>query len=189
MKNNTNIKNVLKRTLCLALMLTIAFSFSRPITVEAKTKTVNVTKRDWTTKAALANKGAKVVKKGVNYNVVMKKKIDNSWYRGYLKFTAPQTRTYTIKCTGLRASDGDYMNGHVSPMVYSRYGRDTLTYPGIKTKGGSQTGLHIATKNSGTALYTRTGKIKLQQGQVCYLYISLLGHRDTKSCSFKLNIK
>ncbi len=188
MKNKANIKNVLKRSLILALMLTIAFSFSRPINVEAKTKTVQVTKREWTSKASKANKGAKVVKKG-SYNVVMKKKNKLNWYRGYLKFTAPQTRSYSITASGLKANDGQFINGHVSPMVYSRYGRDSLTFPGIKTKGGSNTGLHIGSKTSGDALYSRTGKIKLQQGQVCYFYISMLGHYTSKSCSFKLVIK
>ncbi len=188
MKNKTNFKNVLKRTLCLALMLTIAISFSKPINVEAKTKTVTVKKLDFTTKASKANKKAIAIKKG-SYNVVMNKKNSYSWYRGYLKFTAPQTRTYTITASGLKASDGQFINGHVSPLVYSKYGRDSLTYPSIKTKGGKKTGLHIGSKNSGDALYSRTGKIKLQQGQVCFLYMSLLGSSSSKSCSFSLVIK
>ena len=165
-----------------ALMLTAVFQ----VNAFAGTKTVKPKNQAFTTSHSTAERKSKTVKKGT-YKVKLSPKKGKA--QGYLKFKAPKTGTYTFTVSGL-TTNSNYGNGHVSFEVINSYNSNYITTVKVKTNGGKNTALFVATKNATTGdkvyrtLKSRYGKLRLQKNQTVYIHFYMLS-----TTSFKLNIK
>jgi len=109
-------------------------------------------------------------------------------FSGYMKFTAPTTKTYSFTISNVRSNTGRYACGFGYVMRYSGYG-DSIGQVPVSTKGGSNTTMWFASrKSSGGFIPKRTGKITLNQGETVYLYLSASSSLS-KSVSLKYTIK
>ena len=186
MRTKTNtMMGTMKRVLSLVLAFLIVFTLSSPVNASAKTKSISLKKASFTTSGSVAASKAKTVKKGT-YKVTLKKK--NGSFCGYMKFTAPTTKTYSFTISNVRSNTGHYACGFGYVMRYSGYG-DSIGQVPVSTKGGSSTPMWFASrKSSGGFIPKRTGKITLNQGETVYLYLSA-SSSSTKSVSLKYTIK
>ncbi len=186
MRTKTNtMMGTMKRVLSLVLAFLIVFTLSAPVNASAKTKSIKLKNSTFTTSATVAASKAKTVKKGT-YKVTLKKKGYN--YSGYMKFTAPTTKTYSFTISNVRSNTGRYVCGFGYVMRNSGYA-DNIGQVAVSTKGGSQSAMQFASKGSSVGYITkRTGKITLNQGETVYLYLSAASSLS-KSVSLKYTIK
>ena len=93
---------------------------------------------------------------------------------GYLKFTAPSTKTYQFTFSDMT---GKYtMEGYVQ--FYKKASNNSVQTFNVSTAGGKTDTLWLAIngiehqggKLKNRPLQTRTGKVKLKKGQVIYMY-------------------
>lgn len=140
----------------------------------AAKKAKTVKKAKFCTATATINKKALKVKKGTT-------KLNFKGGQGYLKFTAPATKTYKFTFSGVQCAN--YGGASAFVEVQTPYSSDTsysfLT--NVKTKGGKSNTLWLAYKGHSFNYYSsnlarpiakRTGSIKLTQGQDIYFYFS-----------------
>ena len=143
------------------------------MTVTASAKTKKLKNADFDTNTAKVSKKATTIKKG-SYTFKF-----GSKHKGYLKFKAPKTATYTFTLSGLKSRK--YNCGYWYIMTENSYNPAYISNNQVKTQGGSMYSLYYATKNStyGEKKYrylkSRYGKIKLSQGQTAYIYIFCTG--------------
>lgn len=179
-------KNCLKRALIMTLA-TILLIGTFAVTADAAMKRT-VKKQNNTYSTSKANKKASKVKKGTT-NLVFTKGA------GYLKFTAPSTKTYSftfsnIKTKGVGPQVGFYKKVKNNPKKLQMYG--------IKTKGGESSWLWLLPTREKESdgdtwkvrfmqpLHKRTGKLKLKKGEVVYIW---LGSDEPTKTTAKLVIK
>ncbi len=186
MRTKTNtMMGTMKRVLSLVLAFLIVFTLSSPVNASAKTKSITLKNAKFTTSGTVAAKKAKTVKKGT-YKVTLKRKGYD--YHGYMKFTAPKTKTYSFTISNVTPNGGRYACGYGYVMRYSGYG-DSIGQVPVSTKGGKQSAMYFASRrSSGGFITNRTGKITLNQGETVYLYLSCSASLS-KSVSLKYTIK
>lgn len=170
------------------LFLAFVFAFGLMAVTASAAKKIPVKKlknQGFTTTKSVANKKAVSVKKGT-YTIKMGTKSS-----GYLKFKAPKTKSYKFTFSKLKTNTS-YTCGHAYIMTDSKYGNGYITYATMKTQGGSNSVLWLATKNSSTSVHkkdrflaSRYGTIKLTKGQVVYIYLNIVNPKT----SLRLNIK
>ena len=183
----SNFTAVVKRVLSIMLVFVLMVSFTGTINAEAKTKKISLKYCNFSGLVDYheVEPFAKSVKKGT-YNVTIQCK--KGWANGYLKFTAPASKTYKITASKLSTGKGKFANGHVSFMKVDSYGG--LAYTDGVVKGQKQSAMHIASRKTGIVPASLSGKIYLEQGETLYIYNSFLySARNTKKGSFKLVIK
>ncbi len=189
---------ILKRALTLLMVATILVTLSNPLTVQAKVKTVKpkAVHNIANTYESYAKSVSKKVTKGTT-RVYLKQYMALS-YGGCIRFTAPKTKTYTFKISGLKhpAKKGTLMGGMTfySPNEYT----DRLLFKYVKTKGGTSERLNVANpkpkglyySNATQVYYTsRTGKVKLKKGETIYMEVGMTTHKfSKKSMYFTLKI-
>lgn len=186
MRTEKKFRGILKSVLSFVLVFAIAFAFVNPMTVSAKTKNISVKYRDYTSNRDAAAKKATTVKTGT-YNVALAGK--NGWHRGYVKFTAPKSKTYAFTLSNVSSDSGKFTNGYVNIMKFNgRY----ISSSKVSTQGGKTYTLWVANKNQGSGTSgcrtSRTGKVHINQGETVYLYLSLL-EPSSKKAYLTLNIK
>lgn len=162
-------RKILRKSVLLMLVLSLLVG-GMVTTTFAATKSLK--KQGFTTSTSTADKKAITVKKGTTTVKLSKKGT------GYLKFKATATKTYSFKLSGLKSGNGRYSCGYF--YVMRKYGTagQYIGQEKLKTYGGKNSALYVATKNgtTGKKLYryrtSRTGKIKLNKGETVYLYFS-----------------
>lgn len=184
-------KRIMKKLMVLgmAAMLTAAAGASY-----ASAKTVTVKSYDFTTKLSSAKKMAKKVTKGTT-TLVLTAKSKNYASSGFVKFTAPKTKTYKFtfsSAKGIGEGKGDTFTGFNYIMTSTPYGSIGQTM--VTTQGGKATALWTGSTNRKVYtdeklvdrnLHSRYGKIRLKKGQTVFLYM----YHSCKKVSLKLNIK
>jgi len=159
-------------SLCLMAMLTVFML--RP--AQADAAVTKVKKQSFTTSPSVANKKATKIKKGKTYTLQFSPE-------GFVKFTAPKTKTYKFTFSNLKSvgKSGSDINHSYITFYMNKYGTSLSGVTSVKTKGGTTSTLWVCTKYSyslsrvstvrtGTSLPTRTGSVKLAKGQTIYLY-------------------
>lgn len=178
-------KRFFKRSLVMTLV-TVLLIGTFAISADAVMKRT-VKKANFTTSLSSANKKATKVKKGTT-NLTYTKG------RGYVKFTAPSTKTYSFTFSNLKVS-GDCA-AHVNIMKKSKYDSKRLDYTKVSTKGGKNDVLWLVSTGfredtAGTVkdrfLHKRTAKFKLKKGETVYVYFSSSDNKHKHT--MKLNIK
>ena len=163
-------RKILRKSVLLMLVMSLLVG-GMVTTTFAATKSLK--KQGFTTSTSTADKKAITVKKGTTTVKLSKKGT------GYLKFKATATKTYSFKLSGLKSGNGRYSCGYF--YVMRKYGTagQYIGQEKLKTYGGKNSALYVATKNSTYStkkLYqyrtSRTGKIKLNKGEMVYLYFS-----------------
>ncbi len=186
MRTEKKFRGILKTVLSFVLVFAIAFAFVNPMTVSAKTKNIKVKYRDFTTSVGTAAKKATTVKTG-NYRVAIDGK--KGWHRGYVRFTAPKSKTYSFTFSEISSDSGQYTNGYAYIM---RIKNNHISSSRVSTQGGKNSTLWFSNEDHGkgvTAWRTsRTGKTHINQGETVYLYLSLL-ESSSKKAYLTLNIK
>lgn len=185
MKNRKRVGDIAKKALIAFLAATIAFTSFAPVYVEAKTTTVKLTANDYVNNAT-ETKAKKITKKGT-YNIKVKT-TDNYWYKGWMKFKAPKTATYSFVFSNVNSKKKP-VSGYVLGSFATEYG--SWMPANFSTKGGKSEYLYLASKKSYDRLTKRTGKIKLKKGQEIYLYFEFQKQFKGKAgtMSIKLNVK
>ena len=177
-------KKLLKRSLVMTLV-TVLLIGTFAISADAVAKKT-VKKQKFTTSLSVANKKAAKVKKGTTNLTYTKGE-------GYIKFTAPSTKTYSFTFSNLKVSGESA--AHVSPMLKSKYDSKSLDFVKVSTKGGKNDSLCLVSKGwaedkTGAVkhryLHSRTGKIKLKKGETIYFYFY---STSTNKNTMKLVIK
>ena len=174
-------RRLLKKSLLMILVLGLLVGGMTTTTFAATKK---LKKQSFTTTTAVANKKALTVKKGTTTVKLSSKGC------GYLKFKASKAKTYSFTLSNLKSGAGGYTCGYF--YVMRKYGSSNqyIGQEPLKTYGGKSTSLYVATRNgtygekAGQYRTSRTGKIKLNKGEVVYLYFSFY-NKD----SLKLKIK
>ena len=176
-------KKILSR---LTLVMVISMVLVGMTPVAASAKTIKLKPREFTTKTRVAQKKSKVVKKGTTTLTISRSE-------GYIKFTAPKTKTYNFTFSDFK------VKGTSLSFIYAykknKNDPTSLKHVMVSTKGGKTDVLRIAsTKNEETAsgrladryLHKRSVKMKLKKGETVYFYF--YGALAKKS-TVKLNIK
>lgn len=174
-------RRLLKKSLLMILVLGLLVGGMTTTTFAATKK---LKKQGFTTTTAVANKKALAVKKGTTIVKLSGKG------NGYLKFRAPKAKTYSFTLSNIKSGTGGYTCGYF--YVMRKYGSSNqyIGQEPLKTYGGKSTALYLSTRNesSGKKAFqyrtSRTGKIRLNKGEVVYLYFSFYA-KD----SLKLKIK
>ena len=150
----------------------------------AMKKTVKNQKTVW--KLSTVNKKATKVKKGTT-NLTYTKG------QGYIKFTAPKTKTYTFTFSNYKMK-GDTA-GHIDFFKKDKYDSTRVDWIDVTTKGGKSDVLWMKTtgfKEDTTGkvvdrfLHKRYGKVKLKKGETVYIH---LYSATKKKATMKLVIK
>ena len=173
----------LSKALRVIMALVVALAFM-PLPAQAASKSVS--KQTFSTKVETVHKKAATVKKGTT-KLTYKKGV------GYIKFKAPATKTYTFKFTSVKSKKFSSAT-YVSMYTPSKFKPGILAVKKMKTKGGKYNTLWLAANgykhSGGKLLYrplaTRTGKVKLKEGQWVYLY---MGNESGGKTTAKLTIK
>ncbi len=184
MKTKRKVLSVVQKTIALTLAATIFFTLTNPVYVQAKPKTINVKSHSEEYIASRAKKYASTVKKGT-YTLKFKK-APGSYYRGYLKFTAPKKGTYSFTLSNLKTSNKKQVSGWMA-CCKSEYG--SLYYANLKTKGGTFDQLFVNDRKiriMPNYLTSRTGKLKLKKNETVYLYFQFIG---TTGCGKTMTTK
>ena len=166
------LKKGLKRVAALFLTLVMVFAFG-DVPALAKTKTVKTKAAEYFTTESYIKKKAGKVKKGTYLVKPNRKK------GGYLKFTAPKTKTYKFTISHY-STEKSYCNGYWSIMTRKKNGIGF--YPkSVKTQGGSNDSMYISSSSntSGEMKYrfleSRYAKTKIKKGQTVYIYLKYTG--------------
>lgn len=173
-------KGIWGRLAALFMVLALVMTFAATPAYAAAKKTVK--KADFTTKTATIKKKATRVKKGTTKLTIKKGE-------GYLKFTAPSTKTYSFKFSNVKCSYG--ASAFVEVQTQDSYDPSYSFLTKVKTKGGKSDTLWLSiggyTSGSGVnkRLASRTGKIKLKKGQDIYFYF----YNGTRKSTCTLKIK
>ncbi len=185
---------VVKNVACLALAFVMAVAFVNPMTVQAKTKKVNLTVAENLWRADEIESVATPVTKG-KYKVNVKMSSNRLDCRGYMKFVAPESKDYSFKVSNIKGGKKGAL-GNVTLLTPTE-GRGTERI-NVKTKGGVTDSIWFAyryikaksVKKVNACLPTRTGKTHLEQGQVVYIEVDILPFaKKTKKASCTISIK
>lgn len=178
-------------------MLAVAFAVN-PISSQAKTKTIKITKSIDTKTPAIKQKYAKKVTKGkTTVKITNKNGAVNC-----LVFKVPTTKTWKFTASGIKSHDSEGITGQVGSVFVANL---RGTGYKMKVRGGKASVLSICTKlhiksakefeekyhtkfdndTPATKRYTsRTGTVKLKKGEMVYITIEMQGVK-----SFNLNIQ
>ncbi len=191
MKKEKTFGKFLVGVLSFALAFALTFSFVSPMSVEAKTKSITLkapkggNKMFWPKNV---NKTAKAVKKG-SYHITT---VKNGYTgEGFLKFTAPKTKTYTFTVSNLYAPNDEYANGYLAIMKKNFSSSVVVSFQDVKTKSGKKNSINFATEDQldGEPYYkVAYGKYKIKKGETVYLYFSASG-TNSDAVTLDLNIK
>lgn len=175
-------KNLKRRGLALVLAVVLLTGMLGLTADAAAKKTVK--NQDFTTTTSTINKKAAVVKKGTTTLTFTKG-------QGYVKFTAPATKTYTFTFSNMTGKD--VYTAFVEVQMKDKYSPKYSFMTQVTTKGGKSNTLWLLHKSKSykggkvisRPLKTRSGKIKLKKKQVIYFYFYNGQHKG----SVKLNVK
>ena len=189
-------KKSIFRIISVILALVFVFTVAGNSTeVNAKSKTKKVTTKCCPSSDRLeAVSKAPAVKKGKN--VVTCK--GNNRYDFYVKFTAPETKTYTITLSNVRNSkDKNEINGH---FYIKKTGTSYVVNETVKTQNGKTQTLRVGNKkwcNTWTNhekkvdryRTSRYAKLKLQQGETIYVATYFVVDNNKGTTKYDLSIK
>ena len=116
-------KGILGRLAALFMALALVMTFAATPAYAAAKKTVK--KTDWTFEIATIQKRATQVKKGTTKLTIKKGE-------GYLKFTAPSTKTYSFKFSDVKSSFG--ASAFVEVQTQDSYDHSYSFLTKVKTK-------------------------------------------------------
>lgn len=193
METRKKLFGVMKKVACLALVFVMAVTFVNPMTAQAKTKKLNLTPSGLTWRTDLLEGLASAVTTG-KYNVNVKMSEDKLHCRGYIKFVAPATKTYSFTVSNAKGGKHGVI-GNID--LYTATGT-SLDRINVKTSGGETNAIWFAhkyirgkgTTKANACLPKRTGKVALQQGQVVYLEVEILPiAKKVKKASCTIKIK
>ena len=160
-------------TLVFALMPSAAYA----------TTNLAVGQGDFSTETATLNKKAKTVKVGT-YKVTFKKG------KGYLKFKAPKSKTYSFTFSNVKAKNGAsaYVTVQTPSPTAAKYAFSTE----VSTKGGKTNTLWLGVNGKtgyGTGvnecLKSRTAKMQLTKNGIVYFYFYNMEYKTTTSLKIK----
>ncbi|WP_022763110.1 MULTISPECIES: hypothetical protein [unclassified Butyrivibrio] len=177
---------VMKRVL--SLVMAMVFVLAMPLTVEAKVKTVKPVAHKFATRASELEPISTEISKGT-HNVVVKK-TEGVFCEGYVKFVAPESRTYTITVSNIKAKGAKSCLGSLFGQTRPvNSDSDVLDFAYFDTKGKEHNWLNVGSRKYKNYLAKRTGKVTLEAGQTLYLQLSLVASKKTKSASARIKIK
>lgn len=162
-----------KRKALIPLLLSILLVIGLvPSTAQAATSNKKVTKCN-SFETATVNKKATKVTRGTT-------RLTYKAARGYVKFTAPASKTYKLTLSKLSNSSMPYgFCGWAWICKSNNYGR--LAYQTVKTNGGKAFTLWVgstkftdkkATKTINRCIRTRSARISLNKGETIYILFS-----------------
>ncbi|WP_026509038.1 MULTISPECIES: hypothetical protein [unclassified Butyrivibrio] len=183
-KQNKSFWGIVKRVVSVALVASLVFA--TPISAEAKTKTKSLKAvASFSPDTAYAESVATAVTKG-NYKFKIKTKKYDS--RAYIKFTAPETKSYTFTLSKLKSNSGSYACGFYS-FLSSDPNRSYIHDDEIQTNAPGS--LHFASKynkKSPDFPLKRKATINVNAGETIYVYFDILSTRS-KYNTFEFKIK
>ena len=185
MKKSTNFFGAFKKVLCLALVFAFTITLSSPITASAKTVKANAQPHRYNSSVLEADSVATPIKTGTNKVQVLN---NDQWFYGYLKFTAPKTKTYTIKVSDIKTNKKKAIClGSVD--IYGVGAEDMLQMKTLQTKGKDKTCMQLCNRKYKNYIPTRTAKLSLQAGETIYIYYNFVGVKNGSKMTSKLSIK
>ncbi len=198
--NKDKVWNKIVKAVSLAIVFAMVLSFVSPINAEAKTTKVSPVASEVQFYTTSADPVATTVSTG-SYKVVInrtKKKGGSSYCDGYLKFVAPETRTYTLNFSKVKGNKGGVVVGSVWLQIPDKTSTsgflDSLE---ASTQGGTDSYIRLATKTTkpkntkkvGYYLNSRKATISLNAGDVVYLSYGFIANKKTSNVTSKLVIK
>ena len=158
-----------------SLAPSLAFAVDKPVKQQEFT----------TTTATIAKKATTVKKQKKVYRLIYKK-------QGYIRFTAPATRTYKFKFYNLKGKS--VYSSFVSSQAPDKRSPEYSFMVKVATKGGKTNTLWLATKGHQSKtgdmvnrnLLSRTAKIKLAKGQRLFFYF-YSGSENKNSVNLKVS--
>lgn len=194
MKTTISCKAILKKTLSILLALLIVLNFADPLTAEARTKKITLKPVVDITKDYISVKNATKVKKGIKYKVYLKRKKDHTYHDGYVKFTAPASKTYTITVNNLKHASSKTVCFSVTPEFYvetSRYYLNYLYDPSIGGERDFDGPAWISNRKLNSFWKKKaTTKMTLTKGETVYIGMSAYtSTRNYKKVSVDFSIK
>ena len=166
---------------CTALTLVLAM-----VTPAYAVKRATLKNASYTTIRARATKNATMVTSGT-YRITI------ASGKGYAKFTAPATKTYTFVVSDVK--NGGYSLGYW--YIVTSHGNKSRKYIGqgkVPTNGGKSTVLRMALNGrrdrTGSSvaeryLASRYGKIRLKRGETIFLYFNFFGEKTRATLKVK----
>ena len=175
-------KSLWGRLFALLAVLMLALSVATPAYAAKK---ATIKSANFNTRRAPVAKRATKVTKGTY-------KLTIAGGKGYAKFTAPATKTYTFNVSNVKDSNRG-SNGYW--YIMTSHGYSSSKYIGqteVKTQGGKTTTMWMTVngyKSSGTGtsknLASRYAKIKLKKGETVFVYFSFLNKKTTATLVIK----
>ena len=172
-------KKLLKRSLVMTLV-TVLLIGTFAISADAVMKRT-VKKQTFTTTTSTIVKKAVAVKKGTTNFTVSKG-------QGYMKFTAPKTKTYTFTFSNIKDSRSYTHTSFIEIQTKDKEYPSSSFMTKAATKGGKNNTLWLGvngayTRNSkktvDKAYASRYAKIKLNKGQQIYFYFYNMDNKTT----------
>ena len=191
MKKGNRLHGLKTKALGLALVFSMALSFCAPLQVEAKKiKTLTLKRENFVSNVEYIDSVATTVKAGT-YKIKIKTKSGSSYCPAYIKFVAPETKTYSITLSELKCNNNKFTCGTAtlkspdSVMQYASTRYDAV----VNGKKNHALFVHSKKYPLGTYAPKRTANIHLNEGEVLYLNFGFAATRPTKYVTAKIKIK